>query len=145
MVRACDCHCLRKQLCPAKAWIPQALLLQQEHPTGAAQTDPSEQERRLSATRGNSHVRIQSEANACVHGLRGNHRPWIPAKPVKEVGVGCRKEKELDGARRAGVDSQPALQAGAGLNFFPLKRRAPFPERRRMAQSRRRLHAHLGC
>lgn len=80
-----------------------------------------------------------------MHGLRGNHRPWIPAKPVKEVGVGRRKEKELDGARRAGVDSQPALQAGAGLNFFPLKRRAPFPERQRMARSSRRLHAHLGC
>lgn len=79
-----------------------------------------------------------------MHGLQGDHRPWIPAKPVKEVGVGSRKEKELDGARRVGVDSQPGLQAGAGLNF-PLKRRAPFPERQRMAQSPRRLHAYLRC
>lgn len=89
--------------------------------------------------------KVRLTANACVRSLQGDHRPWISAKPVKEVGEGSsRKEKELDGARRAGVDSQPGLQAGAGLNFFPLKRRAPFPERQRMAQSPRRLHAHLG-
>lgn len=89
--------------------------------------------------------KVRLIANACVRSLQGDHRPWIPAKPVKEVGEGSsRKEKELDGARRAGVDSQPGLQAGAGLNLFPLKRRAPFPERQRMAQSPRRLHAHLG-
>lgn len=88
--------------------------------------------------------KVRFTVNACVRSLHGDHRPWIPAKPVKEVGVGSsRKEKELDGARRARVDSQPGLQAGAGLNFFPLKRRAPFPQRQRMAQSPKRLHAHL--
>lgn len=83
-------------------------------------------------------------ASPCVHCLYRDHRSWIPAKRMKEVGLGSRKEKELDGDRRAGLDSQPGLQAGAGLNF-PLKRRAPFPERQRLAQSPRRLHSHLGC
>lgn len=70
--------------------------------------------------------KMRLTANACVRSLYGDHRPWIPAKPVKEVGVGSsRKEKELDGARRVGVDSQPSLQAGAGLNFFPLKKEGP--------------------
>lgn len=74
-------------------------------------------------------------------------RPQIldSSKACEDVGVRSRKEKELDGARRAGVDSQPRLQAVSGLNFFPLKRRASFPERQRVAQSPRRRHAHLGC
>lgn len=63
---------------------------------------------------------------------------------MKEAGLRSRKAKGLDGARRAGVDSQPGLQAGSGLNFFPLERRAHFL-RGRVAPSPRRLHAHLGC
>lgn len=57
------------------------------------------------------------------------------SKACEDVGVRSRREKGLDGARRVGVGSQPGLQAGSGLNFFPLKRRAPFPERKRVSGS----------
>lgn len=99
MVRVCESPCLRKQFCTAKAQA-QAPLYEQEHSRGAAQTEPpSAQEQRLSATRGNPHVRIQSEAHCKCLCAQSAGRPQTldSSKACERGGGGEQQEGERTG------------------------------------------------